>query len=286
MHLLTIESAGEEGWGEDPQSIEIVQYLLSRHAEISVRSNSNSTPLDFAFYMQASSVRDILLAAYRDRLVAQYGTLAYHTILREAVCEDFTQDREFHTPLHPLRIRLAVSTLSMGWFDTLLRSFDANELIRSCDTANNGALPIHLACSLGPFEPEILGVLVDLDPTTLHISDNTGMLPVHCLCNSGHVNLEALRFLVDRGGVGTLSARDRDGALPLHSLLGAPESHSKLECVELLLILFPGSASMKMQNGDLPIMVATKSGFSSDVLLLLLKAYPQAVAYMKEFYNS
>lgn len=79
----------------------------------------------------------------------------------------------------------------MGWFDTLLRSFDTDELIRSRDNASNGALPIHVAYSLGA-PVDVLRILVDMDSTTLHISDNTGMLPVHCLCKSGHANLEAL----------------------------------------------------------------------------------------------
>ena len=71
---------------------------------------------------------------------------------------------------------------------------------------------------------EVLSMLVEMDPATLQIADHhSGSLPIHLLCCSGTTPAEycSVRYLVEQGGVGTLAARNRQGALPLHNLVAS-----------------------------------------------------------------
>lgn len=79
---------------------------------------------------------------------------------------------------------------------------------------------------------------------------------------------------MDQGGVGTLSARDRGGALPIHGLLGAPESPSRLECIKYLLKSFLRSVSMMTNDGDLPLHVACSKSAATGVLRILIDLDP------------
>lgn len=276
--FLAIESNGQD-------SDRIVQELIDHGADLFLRSHMHYTPFDVAQKEWRRHLHscDHLLTAYRNEVSGRHHPLVFHSILRNATYIDLTRDRTFHPPMHPILVRIRLGGLTVGWFRTLLQSLDA-DLIRSRDTKYNGALPIHVACSNGA-PAEILQILVELDPATLHIPDHTGAIPVHTLCRRNRADLCALQSLVDRGGVGTLSARDRDGALPLHCLLGAArvgEEHFKLDAVKFLLKGFPGSASMRANrnntDGDLPFVVALKASCSTDILFELLKAFPDALS--------
>jgi len=269
---------------EEDHPVEVVKELILRRADTLVRDNENKSPLDLALSEGNTEICDLLLEAYKNHLMAQHGPLALHAVLRSVEYLDFTNVENFHVPLHPLRVRMpaASTALTFECFWNWLRTFDL-EMIGSPD--NNGDLPIHVACALGA-KAEVLRILVGLDPATLHHENNTGKLPIHVASGSGRANVENLRFLVNEGGIGTLSARDRDGALPLHCLLGAHTSRPELDAVEFLLTSFRGSASVATNEGHLPFVVASKASCSLDVLFFLLKAYPEALALSTRRRNS
>jgi len=265
---------------EDPrQAVEVVRELIERGADMSVRNNRDQTPFDLVANQDdadATEICNVLLTAYKVQLVARDGLLVLHAILREAIYLQMPRGRSFHAPLHPLGVRLPFGTLGFSQFWVWLRSFDAN-LIQSRDNNDNGALPIHVASGNGA-PSEVLRILVDLDPASLHIPDHTGALAVHVVCGSGRANLESLRLLVEQGGVGTLSARDHMGALPLHRLLGTRDSRPDLDAVKFLVQAFRGSLSIPNSSGELPFAVACKTSCSVDVMHVLLTAYPDALS--------
>lgn len=226
-------------------------------------------------------------------MLLRHGSLAIHAILRVAVYVNATQDKDFRIPLHPFNVETDVGTVTGGYYRTFLQSFDA-EMLAYPDHTDNGALPIHVACAQG-VPSEILSILVEMDPATLQISDSTGALPLHTACDrGGRVNLDSLRFLVDRGGPTPLSARDQDGALPLHHLLRAlprrallpstplagdePNQCAELTAVEHLLNAHGGSVSVATNEDELPFVVAAKTGVSVDILYTLLRANPAALS--------
>lgn len=271
--FASLEEREEE---EEDHALEIVDELILRRADTLVRDNWDRTPFDLAWISGNTEICDLLLASYTNQLVTQHGPLMFHAILRSVEYLDATQDESFQVPLHPLAVRLPVASTSLTfeYFWNWFRTFDL-EMIGNRDF--NGDLPIHVACAHGT-KVEVLRILIGLDPATLHYQNNTGQLPVHIASGSGRTDLEIFQFLVNEGGVGTLSARDQSGALPLHCLLGAQTNSSKFDAVQFFLQSFRGSASVATNEGQLPFVVASQSSCSLDVLFSLLKAFPEALA--------
>jgi hypothetical protein len=87
----------------------------------------------------------------------------------------------------------------------------------------------------------------------------------------------ALRYLVDQrgGGIGTLAARNRDGAMPLHVLCGASTlATARLALpVEYLIQSFPGSVAMSTDTGLYPFMIAADNA-SLCVVYEIVRANP------------
>ena len=140
----------------------------------------------------------------------------------------------------------------------------------------SGTLPIHIACQTNA-PIEILITLVDRDTATLHMTDHNGALPLHERCNCCEDTIDgaiALRLLVDRGGVGTLAARNRDGALPLHILCAAPTT--PLSAVQYLIQAFPGAVAMPTNDGQYPFMIAASNSSltSLSVVYEIVRANP------------
>ena len=189
--------------------------------------------------------------------------LALHELLRSAKYSfaDFQVGYWFHPVLHPLRVKIQLGLLDWKHLRTLFLSVDA-ALFRIRDDL--GRLPIHVACQTNA-PVEVLAVLVELDPATLHMADFSGDLPLHVWCRYYSDTTEyfsALRYLVEiGGGIGTLAARNRDGALPLHVLCGASTlttASLALPVVQYLIQSFPESVAMSTNTGMYPFMIAAK----------------------------
>ena len=143
------------------------------------------------------------LEMYGIKMTQEHGRFALHAILRAA-------NYSFRRPRKPLRIILQLGKLTLNHFRTLLHSLD-NDLIRS--RGDSGKLPIHIDCETNA-PVEVLALLSELNPATLQIADHSGAMPIHECCR-GIAVYSNVRYLVEQGGVGTLAARDREGAVPL-----------------------------------------------------------------------
>ena len=154
----------------------------------------------------------------------------------------------------------------------LLHSLDT-DLARNRD--DGGKLPIHIACrKKAPVE--FLARIAEQDAATLHMADYTGALPLHeCCC--GAVDDSSVRFLVEHGGVGTLSARNQEGALPLHLLCGS--TNPSLRTVKYLIQFFSGSVAAQTNAGQYPFMIAAceSSTASLSVVYELVRTNPDLV---------
>ena len=168
-----------------------------------------------------------------------------------------------------LRIGLPLGTLQLRNFRTLLHSLDT-ESTRNRD--ESGKLPVHIACrKKAPVE--ILALIVEQDAATLHMTDYTGALPLHdCCC--GAVGDSSVHLLVEQGGVSTLAARNRDGALPLHYL--CETTNPSLPTVQYMIESFPGSVAVRTKAGQYPFMIAAceSSTASLSVVYELVRTNP------------
>jgi len=125
---------------------------------------------------------------------------------------------------------------------------------------------------------KILKRLLQEFPGALYLTDNKGSLPLHFACQGSSPSLEVLQFLwqQDPTAVRTL---DNTGSLPLHRLCRA---NSLVDAVTFLLAAYEGSISMRTNIGELPFIVACKSRASLSVILVMLRAHPDA---LQGFYN-
>ena len=103
-------------------------------------------------------------------------------------------------------------------------------------------------------------MLAEMDTATLPIADNTGALPIH-----------------SQGGFGTLAARNRDGAMPLHILCGS--TNPSLRTVQFLDQSFPGSVEAQMNVERYPFMVAASESSSASLSVVheLVRTIPGLV---------
>ena len=143
-------------------------------------------------------------------------------------------------------------------------------MIRNDD--NSGKLPIHIACRTNA-PVEVLALLLELDSTTLPVADHSRALPLHERCR-GNVQYANVRFLVEQGGVGTLIARNQDGALPLHILCRS--TNPALQTIQYLVQSWPEPLVTQTHGGQYPFMMAAceSSSPSLSVVYELVKANP------------
>ena len=257
----------------------VVRELIEVHnADMLAVDEDGKTPFDLAgegiHTLREYAVAICFLQLYGNKMTRDHGRLTLHAILCSAVYSYDDDDDDWHPPLNPLRIILPLGKLASGHLRSLLHYLNTlgTEMIRD----DSGNLPIHISCeSNAPVE--ILSLLVEMDPATLHIADSTGSLPIHLLlCNSSTTptDYDCVRYLVEQGGVGTLAARNHKGALPLHNLVAS--MNPPLRTVQYLIHSFPGAVAEPMNAGPYPFMVAAceASSASLSVVYELVRANP------------
>ena len=159
----------------------------------------------------------------RQQIDARDGRLALHAVLGAAEYS-FAIDVEFHPTLNPLRIRLPLGNVTLKHVHMLFHSFAAEFI-----------LPIHIACQNNA-------------PVEVQLADYSGALLIHLLHHGANfAEYASVRYLVEQGGVGTLAARNRDGALPLHVLCGS--TSPSLRTVQYLIQSCSGSLAARTKNG-------------------------------------
>ena len=250
---------------------EVVREMLVEHnANMFAGDYGNNTPFDEATSSYSASGKAALIECYGNKLTQEHGELALHAVL-EAAEYTFAPFSYSHPRDNPLRIRLPLGKLTLEHFRTLLSTFDA-EVFRSRD--DGGKLPIHIACR-NKVPTQILALISDHCPATLHMADYVGALPIHECCCGAVVDDCRLRFLVEQGGFGTLAARKQDGSLPLHLLCGS--TNPLLRIVQYLIQSYPEAAAVRTNAGQYPFMIAASSTASLCVVYKLVRANPELV---------
>ena len=255
----------------------LVQELIRRGANVFAKNQRGQTPFDrcpnaAGLAAHVAPIRNHLLQVYKEKLIETDASLCLHALLQEATTSD--NGKQVVVPLGTLGVDQLLALLA------LLLSQDPN-YIRAQD--GNRALPLHVACGNSGMPKEVIRFLAEQDAVTLQVQDSTGSLPIHHACRSGGASLPTIKMLVERGGVGTLTARDAHCALPLHSL--CESRHAALKVVEYLIAEYPQSLRQKTSTGALPYMLACGASAPEEVLLVLLKGYPEALDYMKAYYK-
>jgi len=278
-------------------AVEIAKELIRRGADWSIKApDSGLTCFDAAFEEDNEDIITFLLQHYQENLLQLYGRHCLHAVLQEAdylLCEedeesDSDSDSEDedssieHEKRTITKVVLKVGTLTMEQFLGVLAGLVSSEpeSIRTGD--DERAMPVHISCrSNAPID--VTRFLIDQDEVVLQISDDTGSLPLHAACESEGVSLGNIELLLERGGIGTLCARNRNGALPLHVLCEAKPSVDK---VKFVVRSYLKAASIRLDDGSLPVMLAVTSSSSEEVIYELLKNYPEALAYMQSYYQN
>ena len=157
--------------------VDVIRELIQHNADICPLNEYGRTPFDLTCSKNDRDVAtDLLIQMYSDRLSKENeGRLALHTLLRTAEYSvaDFVKYGEVHPPMHPLRVKIQLGTLTWKHWRTLILSID-KKMLRRRDA--NGRLPIHIACqSNAPVE--FLATLVERDPDTLCMADHAGKRP-------------------------------------------------------------------------------------------------------------
>ena len=217
------------------------------------------TPFDMAYASGYEEVLDLLIQMYSHILSQNHRNhLALHKLLRSAKYsyESMRLGDWIEPAPETLRVTIQLGLMKLSYLRTLFLSVDA-ALFRIWD--DRGRLPIHVACQTDA-PVEVLTALVELDPATLHMADFAGDLPLHVWCryySEWPDYFIALQYLVETGGgIDTLAARNRDGALPLHVL--CTTASLALPVVQYLLQSFPESVAISTNTGMYPFMIAAK----------------------------
>jgi ankyrin repeat protein/L-ascorbate metabolism protein UlaG (beta-lactamase superfamily) len=205
--------------------IEIVEYLLSKGADIDARNNADQNPLLYAAYNGKVPIVSLLLDKGADfKQLDRYGRTVLHYPVREGhkdVVEILVKKRmsitiEDGMGVTPLRFAIA------GGRTEIIKVFiDSEALDVGSDT---GRMALHLAASLG--QKEIVDLLItkraspstkdDMDATLLHNAAIGGLS-------------ELSRRLIEEGA--PLNELDARGRTPLHYAV----KQGSLEIVKLML---------------------------------------------------
>jgi len=114
-----------------------------------------------------------------------------------------------------------------------------------------GNTPLSLACK-GPFDLEVIKLLVDRSPRTVDICNKNGMTPLHLLCKKEEPSLETVKYLVGCCPA-SLVMCDKSGNSPLH---GACSINISSEVITFLARQLPHLLIKKNENGDIPYSLA------------------------------
>ena len=265
---------------------DVMRELILHNANMFPVNHISKTPFDMSWENEEHA-KVFLIQIYSDRLSQEdEGRLALHSLLNDAKYSFalFVSRRGYspwnssqaHPPLHPLLVKIPLGNLKWKHMRTLLLSVD-KEFFRKQD--DSGRLPIHIACQTNA-PVVVLAAIVKRDPATLYMADHAGALPLHEFCGGYcDTNIEfasGLQFLVERGGVGTLAARNRDGALPLHILCASTTSSPPLSAVRYLLHSFPDSVVTQTNDGLYPFMIAATNA-SLSLVYEIVRANPVLV---------
>ena len=282
----------------ESDSIQILELLLSRYpsaASISPEkwrgSRRGSFPLHRCFQLFNANLSDefimSLIEAYPD--AASIKTRDNETALHFACWGGFPlaiiqrlyglypEAVTVQANYSALPFHRACLSASMEVITFLLEKYPAS--IQSKDRV--GQLPLHIAIRRqAPLE--VIQILIEPYPNAVNIADNDGELPLHVACRHD-ASLEVIQLLIDRF-VGDerhhrgLGIADNRGELPIHLYAHLSED-TRLETLQYLLEIYPGSIHVVNNEGRLPLYHACNSGRFVDleIIRVLVEAAPYTV---------
>lgn len=281
----------------------VTDLLLRRGDNIYARKK-NGTPLDKAIFSNQPGQIQSILQHYGKKSVRAHGRQSLQAILRDA---EYVEVRKTGSSNNETVIKKMIS-LPVGklTIPLMLESLLPFVLVYLQDPEMNRIWqqeilfpsPLYTVCQdAGDAPVALVRWLAEKDWSALQSSDRAGRLPLHVACRA-RAPAETVQFLVEHGG-GTeaLCARDHSGGLPLHSMVTrvfrvlrpthakAPSPPPKVDAVQYWIKQDPKSVATRNNHGELPIMLACQSSAPEEVLFVLLREYPSAIDYMKDYYN-
>ena len=154
------------------------------------------------------------------------------------------------------------------------------------------AIPLHLAVENPAMTVELLKLLLQVFPETIHYRDGNGCVPVEYVIQTPGVSMESIKYVVDAAPV--LLSFIQDGSLVLHRFLQqlepidddedgemyAKSSPSTLRAATALNILVqacPGALRVQTQRGQTPLVLACEANVAVPCLYTLVRAWPEQV---------
>ena len=251
------------------KDIKLVQYLVSKGADVNIRNNNNDTPLQIAVFFENVEILTLLVSNGANLNVTDFlgRTPLHDTVNREHFqntkyliskgAEINTQDVRSKSPLHD-----AVLDGNIKISEYLILK-DANVNAKDED----GKAPLHIASSEG--YTEIARHLLT-HGADINARDKLENIPLHYAALSGH--LEMVKYLVSRGanvnarGAFYLTWGAMDitlGCTPLH--IAAHRGHFE---IAKYLIAQGADINAKNSRDETPIMFAQRKEHAELAALL------------------
>eukprot|EP00977_Amphora_coffeiformis_P009714 scaffold2235_cov167-Amphora_coffeaeformis.AAC.3 len=151
------------------------------------------------------------------------------------------------------------------------------------------AIPLHLAVENPAVTVELLKLLLQVFPETIHYRDGNGCVPVEYAIQTLGVSMEVIKYVVNASPV--LLSFVKDGSLVLHRYLqqlepvdddgmSAISSPSTLRAATVLNILVqacPGALRVQTQRRQTPLVLACEANVAVPCLYTLVRAWPEQV---------
>ncbi|VDI29599.1 Hypothetical predicted protein, partial [Mytilus galloprovincialis] len=244
------------------QNTNIVNLLLTKHADINKITNTGATPLYLASFYGRKKIVEILISNRADinkcnlnrfsplHISCYFGYKAICTTLLQTGSDKNCEDNDHETPLS--------IACEMGHCE-IVELLLENE-VRLDKKNGDGNAPIHIACIKG--HTNIVERMILINRSIVNLPNIKGSTPLHISCQKGH--LEIVRVLLTNNAL--LSLTDEGNCVPFFLAC----VNGRTEIVEEILNLQNGpSVNEHFQNDLVPLHVACSYGHQELTEILL-----------------
>ncbi|XP_076109489.1 uncharacterized protein LOC143078512 [Mytilus galloprovincialis] len=231
------------------QNTNMVNLLLTKHADINKITNTGATPLYIASFYGRNEIVEILISNRADinkcnlngfsplHISCYFGYKAICTTLLHTGSDKNGEDNDHETPLS-----IACEMGHCELVDLLLE----NE-VRLKKKNRDGNAPIHIACIKG--HSKIVERMISINQSIVNLPNIKGSTPLHLSCQKGP--LELVKVLLKNNAL--LSLTDEDNCVPFFIAC----LNGRTEIVEEILNLQNGPrVNEYFQNELVPLHVA------------------------------
>jgi ankyrin repeat protein len=174
----------------------------------------------------------------------------------------------FYRVLKNVRLTEGIINYILTCFPEAAREFDRKF----------GVSALRVACRNKNVTPQIVRLLIDAHPDSVHKRCSVGLTVLHIFCANRFVDIavqsEILDMLLSKCSMLPRLSSYKCGSLPIH--VAAGEGYQSPEFCQKLIRVFPGSERAKDDHGILPIHHAVFSGAAATVKYLY-KLYPEGI---------